>query len=110
MVERQIEAGLGLVLREGKPAPEEDEGTEVELEPSVGEVLEVPDMDLESGLGDPELVASTGDTYSCTIAESRFREDLLLQKMGKDSKESSSGGRGVEDEEMNYFKSMEWCV
>ncbi|CZS89322.1 related to guanine nucleotide-binding protein [Rhynchosporium agropyri] len=55
----------------------------------------------------PRLLASTGDTYSCTIAESRIRES-------NPEDGTADIGPGVarpereEDLEANYFKSAQW--
>jgi hypothetical protein len=54
------------------------------------------------------LVAATADTYSCSIAESRFRESH-----GNDGKTAQGASRipeiTVEQElEVNYFQNMQW--
>ncbi|KAK0119680.1 hypothetical protein ONS95_011116 [Cadophora gregata] len=55
----------------------------------------------------PRLLASTGDTYSCTIAESGMRERDL--RIG--TPELDTTGTSLDDEidsEANYFKSAQW--
>lgn len=51
----------------------------------------------------PGLVASTGDTYSCSIAESWERETKLQGGQLQGPKPS-----GLENLEANYFKSAQW--
>ncbi|CZR63410.1 related to guanine nucleotide-binding protein [Phialocephala subalpina] len=55
----------------------------------------------------PNLVASTGDSYCGTIAESRKRESTGYEKA---SGEAGGGGNVSSDEslELNYFKSAQW--
>jgi hypothetical protein len=56
----------------------------------------------------PSLVASTSDTYCCSIAESRVLEDRLKDVQ---SPERNAVGPGPKEEELeaNYFKSAQWC-
>ncbi|KAL5330046.1 hypothetical protein ACEPPN_003570 [Leptodophora sp. 'Broadleaf-Isolate-01'] len=55
----------------------------------------------------PRLLASTEDTYSCTIAESRIRESNL--KDGTEELETVAAKiENAEDLEVNYFKSAQW--
>ncbi|KAI9641736.1 hypothetical protein NHQ30_009592 [Ciborinia camelliae] len=68
----------------------------------------------------PNLVASTNNTYSCSIASSHVRERNLLEKdapAGQEGVEGvqdvgQRGGQGQEmrdeDLEVNYFKSTQW--
>ncbi|RDL39823.1 Uncharacterized protein BP5553_04163 [Venustampulla echinocandica] len=54
----------------------------------------------------PKLVASTGSTYNCTVAESRVREGKLLNSESQDRE--ASIGIFDDDLEVNYFKSAQW--
>jgi hypothetical protein len=61
----------------------------------------------------PNIVASTAETYCCSISESRSRETTA-----KDGLSASNiplvGGHdsdrifSVQDDEVNYFKSAQW--
>jgi hypothetical protein len=56
----------------------------------------------------PNLVASTSDTYCCSIADSKIRESKLqdVQSLGEDV--TPSGAANDEELETNYFKSAQW--
>ncbi|KAI6247329.1 Guanine nucleotide-binding protein negative regulator 1 [Erysiphe necator] len=61
---------------------------------------------MEQPLKNPELIASTLETYRCSITESKKREDILLES-------SSSQPTGLEkrqenQDESNYFKTALW--
>jgi hypothetical protein len=63
---------------------------------------------MEPTLRTPKLVASTGDTYCCSIAESKTRQESLPapgvsgDELPREANE--------EDAESNYFKSAQWQV
>lgn len=54
----------------------------------------------------PSLVASTGETYCCSIAESRLREQKKTPD--EDVSHSFTVTEGLEDTETAYFKSAQW--
>ncbi|KAH7355139.1 WD40-repeat-containing domain protein [Rhexocercosporidium sp. MPI-PUGE-AT-0058] len=62
---------------------------------------------MESNTRSPRLLASTGDTYSCTIAESRTRESNLEDGTAELETVAVRSG-SEEDIEANYFKSAQW--
>ena len=56
------------------------------------------------------LVASTADTYSCSIAESRFRE---AQENNGETAEAAAWVPEIttdQEIEVNYFKNTQWYV
>jgi hypothetical protein len=64
---------------------------------------------------DPELVASSGVVYSCSIAESRVRERTLrkghgnaIAREGDEVETRSNASKDEAEIEMNYFRSMQW--
>lgn len=68
---------------------------------------EAPIPIMENFTKTPRLLASTEDTYSCTIAESRIRESNL--KDGTEELETVAAKiENAEDLEVNYFKSAQW--
>ncbi|KAG4432246.1 hypothetical protein IFR05_012279 [Cadophora sp. M221] len=68
---------------------------------------EAPIPIMENVTKTPRLLASTGDTYSCTIAESRIRE--RNPKDGTAELETATARiENAEDLEVNYFKSAQW--
>lgn len=63
----------------------------------------------------PSLIASTLDTYSCTIAESLRREQKLIDIPPATTDVSTNPYNklsGTEDihKEVNYFKQAQWYV
>jgi telomerase Cajal body protein 1 len=56
----------------------------------------------------PTLVASTGATYCCTIAESRLRERQLQVATSGESQPLLQRAENDNDLEVNYFKSAQW--
>lgn len=78
----------------------------------------------------PRLLASTGDTYCCSIADSRIRERKLREQDGASTQNEGETIRGIaaetgsengadtaaetprfrneDDLEVNYFKSAQW--
>lgn len=68
----------------------------------------------------PTLVASTNDTYSCSISTSHLRELELRENDGAQDGTESVEDEGLkrgkdhrirdEDLEVNYFKSAQWYV
>lgn len=68
---------------------------------------EAPIQAMENSSKAPRLLASTVDTYSCTIAESRIRE----RDPRDGTPELDKGPTRLdheEDLEANYFKSAQW--
>ncbi|KAL2070507.1 hypothetical protein VTL71DRAFT_13533 [Oculimacula yallundae] len=65
----------------------------------------IPEMEEQPKL--PRLLASTGDTYSCSIAESRARESNLQDATPDIGSETARTDK-EEDLEANYFKSAQW--
>jgi telomerase Cajal body protein 1 len=63
---------------------------------------------MEQILKAPNLVASTSDTYCCSIADSKIRESKLqgVQSLGEDV--TPSGAANDEELETNYFKNAQW--
>ncbi|PVH82194.1 hypothetical protein DL98DRAFT_415466 [Cadophora sp. DSE1049] len=62
---------------------------------------------MENSSKTPRLLASTGNIYSCTIAESRIREQNLRD--GTPELETAAARtENEEDLEANYFKSAQW--
>lgn len=59
---------------------------------------------MDSELSPPQLVATTGGTYSCSIEESRQRE--LEAREG--SHATPSPITAQDSYESNYFKSIQW--
>jgi hypothetical protein len=60
-------------------------------------------MDLKTRT--PKIVASTTDTYCCTVKESRIREVKLQDASPGDNVQTG----GIDGEtEVNYFKSAQW--
>lgn len=70
---------------------------------------EVNDQRMERISKAPSLVASTSDTYCCSIAESKRREGRL--KDTQSPEQDVTGPVDTKDEELeaNYFKSAQWC-
>lgn len=65
-------------------------------------------MDPTPNTPTPTLVASTGNAYSCTIAESKLRERELGGFISEQSG-NLDATIGIEDiSEVNYFKSAQW--
>ena len=58
----------------------------------------------------PTLVASTTNTYSCSIAESRVRERSLQAVQSQQSLINPTYNSKEDEEEVNYFKSAQWEV
>jgi telomerase Cajal body protein 1 len=56
----------------------------------------------------PALVASTGATYSCTIAESKLRERERRDAASQDGQDLAPVSSSSDDFESNYFKSAQW--
>jgi telomerase Cajal body protein 1 len=56
----------------------------------------------------PALVASTGATYSCSIAESKLREREVRDAISEDRQDLGPISSGNADFEANYFKSAQW--
>ncbi|KAG9233090.1 hypothetical protein BJ875DRAFT_58624 [Amylocarpus encephaloides] len=56
----------------------------------------------------PSLIASTGTTYCCSIAESRIREQKLLSNDFTEAEVIADRKEG--DMEYNYFKSAQWSA
>ncbi|RDW69420.1 hypothetical protein BP6252_08440 [Coleophoma cylindrospora] len=56
----------------------------------------------------PSLVASTGNTYCCSIAEARLREQEKTHD--GDVSGGSTVTEGIEDVETDYFKSAQWTA
>jgi hypothetical protein len=56
----------------------------------------------------PILVASTGTTYSCAIAQSKLRERELRDVASKERRDSTPISDHPNDLEVNYFKSAQW--
>lgn len=65
----------------------------------------VPRMDLPTKT--PTLVASTGDTFNCSIAESRARERALQNAQ---SDPASILHIAEDEQESNYFKGAQWYM
>lgn len=57
----------------------------------------------------PELVASTGSTYSCSVSKSRVRDSDVRDLREKDPGllKLNAAASQFEDE-TNHFKSMQW--
>ena len=55
----------------------------------------------------PNLVASTSDTYCCSIADSKIRESKLQDVQSLEDV-TPSGAVNDEELETNYFKSAQW--
>lgn len=60
---------------------------------------------MEKTLKTPELIASTHETYACSITESEYREDALLDNLYSQPKGLKNR---QEDKESNYFKTAVW--
>lgn len=58
----------------------------------------------------PTLVASTGETYNYSIAESKLRESELRDAISKEHQDLSPAAENENDSEFNYFKSVQWWV
>lgn len=56
----------------------------------------------------PSLVASTSDTYCCSIADSKVRESRLKDALSLNEPSTPSADIKEEDLEANYFKSAQW--
>jgi hypothetical protein len=56
----------------------------------------------------PMLVASTGGTYCCSIAESKLREKALRRSLSKEGQDLNPVTGNDNDLEVNYFKSTQW--
>ncbi|KAE9371386.1 WD40 repeat-like protein [Stipitochalara longipes BDJ] len=56
----------------------------------------------------PSLVASTSDTYCCSIADSRTRESRLQDVPSQEQGANPIGSMKDEERESNYFKSSQW--
>jgi hypothetical protein len=56
----------------------------------------------------PSLVASTSDTYCCSIAESKVREDRLKDVQSSEQDGIAPGSSKEEGLKVNYFKSTQW--
>ncbi|PSS16721.1 hypothetical protein M430DRAFT_19694 [Amorphotheca resinae ATCC 22711] len=56
----------------------------------------------------PPLVASTTETYCCSIKESRLRERRLQHDDSAETRSLSPVEESEGDSEVNYFKSVQW--
>jgi hypothetical protein len=56
----------------------------------------------------PRLVASTADTYCCSIAESRVRERTFQDLQSEENQATGPLKEKPGDSEANYFKSAQW--
>jgi hypothetical protein len=61
----------------------------------------------------PNIVASTGAVYCCSISESRVRESTAKNSLPTEGplvpvEREPNSGIGTEKDEVNYFKSAQW--
>jgi len=62
---------------------------------------------METAPNTPRLVASTADTYCCSIAESRIRESKLQDVQAEGNQQANVTEGKEADTEVNFFKSAE---
>lgn len=75
---------------------------------------DVQNETIEPSYPTPKLVASTGDTYCCSVSETLRKEKESNSETAYVSEDPnarqdiSDGNKNAEDS--NYFKGAEWCV
>lgn len=63
---------------------------------------------MDQGSKAPTLVASTSDTYCCSVAESKVREGQLRDILSLDETAIPPANTLEDDLEVNYFKCAQW--
>jgi hypothetical protein len=71
---------------------------------------DVEEHAMEQTSKSPKLVASTSDTYCCSIADSRIRENKLQDVPSQEQDAVPLPSMKDEELELNYFKNAQWYV